>query len=582
MQPSSHIVVVGGGQSARWVLFALAEQLARGIQTLRGGKVTVIEGQAEFGTGLAWSRRYALEDHLANLATPLGRCSYGERQQQQFQSTVSLLQELGLSVTLLAGEEALQLSQAGSQQQIHLASGHQIEADFVVLATGYGRPPWPARVLRDTIFDGYPGVHNSPWPAKVLQEAIFDGCGPISEARPKHVLILGSYLNAIDAALSLALKVGEFRPDPDGRLQYEGPPGLRIVMGSRSGQLPRVWGQEPSSSRQARWFCEERLQEAFEWSDAGRFLPIDTALQLLSDELAAATEEDDPLVAAMRRRDVPIRRRIEAWQRRLARCDRAETLRRDIAAVMTSGKPFGSYAETRHCRWQSVIDGAMQLWSEYSPAFSAEDQMFFDLDLRTTFFNHMLPMTLNNAVQVEAMMRAGHLSVVALGRHYKLQPLSDGADRLTLSFVDNGGRFRVLPFTDVVDATGQCSDIERHPSSLIQNMLRSGIIQPALRAFRGNGKPTGTVSVGSGRSTIMRGGKSYLVTGGIFVNPKTCEVIPRDCDDMSHSRLSPGGLYAMGPNVVGQFIDAQSLGQTQRDARRIASDICRKQGRVGP
>jgi hypothetical protein len=578
MRPSAHIVVIGGGQSARWLLFGLAEQLARGEQALRGGKITVIESRAEFGTGLAWSQDYALEDHLASRATPLSRGSYGARQQQQFRDTLTLLQELGLSATLLPGQEALRLCQSGARLVTHLASGLTVEADFVVLATGYGQPPWPARALQGSIFKGHPGVHNSPWPAKALQEAVFQGSEPISVANPKHVLILGCYLNAIDAALSLALKVGTFRQDKAGRMQFEAPKGFKIVMGSRSGQLPRVWGQEPPSQYQPRWFCEERLQESLEWSKGDCFLPIDTALQLLSDELAVAAEEQQSVAA--RRRSVPIRLRIGAWRRLLARGDRAETLRRDIATVMTSGKPFGSYADTRLSRWQTAIDGAMRLWSEYSAAFCAEDQIFFDAELRTSFFNHMLPMTLNNAVQIEAMMRAGCLSVIALGRNYELQPMPGRDVGFTLSFVDELGRLRVSTFSDVVDATRQYSDIDRHPSALIQDMLRSGIIQPALRAFRGNGNQSNRVSPASQETIVTRGGKSYLVNGGIFVNPKTCEVIPRGNDDVSYSGLNPGGLYAMGPNLVGQFIDAQSLGQAQYDARRIASDICRKQSLV--
>lgn len=576
-RPSPHIVVVGGGQSARWLLFALAEQLARGAQALRGGRVTVIEGQTEFGTGLAWSGHYALEDHLASRATPLSRCSYGNQQQRQFQGTVELLQELGVSVTLLPGQEAVSFSQDGARQEVHLASGQTLRADFVVLATGYGRPPWPARALRDAVFAGQAGVHHSPWPAKALQEAIFEGSTPILKAHPKRVLILGSYLTAIDTALSLALKAGAFRSCADGRLQFEAPAGFEIVIGSRSGQLPKVWGQEPPAPHQPRWFNEERLDAAIESSERGRFLPIDTALQLLGAEVAGSFAEEPSSTTSRRRTRAPTRRRIYAWQRRMARSDIAETLRRDIASVMASGQPFGSYADTRYCRWQAVIISAIRLWSEFSPAFCAEDQIFFDRELRTTFYNLMLPMTLNSAVQIEAMMRSGHLSVVALGRDYKLQPTSDRAARFLLSFKDARGRPQATAFSDAVDATGMCSDIERHPSPLIQSMLENGNIQPALRAFRGDASSVAVAAAETQRPIITLGNKSYLVGGGIFVNPKTCEVIPRGTQDESYRGLDHAGIYAMGPNVIGQFIDAQSLGQAQRDARRIASDICRKQ-----
>ncbi|MFY2563332.1 hypothetical protein ACN469_37390 [Corallococcus terminator] len=580
MKPAPHIAIIGGGQSARWFLFALTEQLARGVQALQGSRLTIIEGQSEVGTGLAWSRRNALEEHLASLPARMSRWSFGERQQVQFHRTLGFLRELGLSVDLRLGQEAMTMEQKGERLEIGLASAPSVSADVVVLATGYGQRAWRNRALPEAMLDGRPGVHISPWPASALQQAVFDGCDSISEARPKHVLILGSYLNGIDAALSLAVKVGRFQPDADGRLHFEAPAGFRITLGSRTGQLPKVWGREPSSPYQPRWFHAERLQQVFESTERGRLLPMDATLELLGDELAEASGRKRALpVAAGGRRNEPMRRRIGAWQRHLARGDKAEMLRRDIAAVMTSGKPFGRYEDTHICAWQNCIDSAIQLWSENSPWFCAEDHLYFDRELRTTFFNTMLPMTLGNALQIEAMMRSGHLNVVALGRGYELQPVTDRVWRTSVSYGTELGRPGLMNVTDVVDATGQYSAIEAHPSPLIQAMLGNGLIQPGLRAFRGEGTGASEVPPGKRRSIIERRGKAYLSTGGIYVNPKTGEVIPRSSHELDYEGPDRTTLYAMGPNVCGQFTDAQSLGQTQRDALRIVADLCRKLSR---
>lgn len=572
MPPSPHIVVIGGGQSARWLLFALAEQLARSGQGLCGGRVTIIEGQDEFGTGLAWSHRVALEDHLASVPAPLGRCDFGDQQRRQFHGTASFLEEMGLPVILLPRQEAVTLCRAGARLKIDLASGVAMQADYVVIATGYGPPPWRGRALDETIFGGHPGAHYSPWPARAFQEAVFDGGGLISEERPKRVLILGSYLNAIDAALSLALKAGTFRTGRDGFLEYHAQSEFSLVMASRSGQLPRVWAQGPLPSHQARLFCEERLQESLEESERGRFLAIDTALELLSDEVAAAAG-DHPSVVARRRR-VPIRRRIAAWQRQLAGGRRGERLRSDITAAMANGNRDGR-AEAHECGWQSAIDAAIRLWSEYSTAFCAEDQLFFDRELRTTFFNHMLPMTFTNALQLEAMIRAGCLSIVTLGTEYNLQPVPDETYSFTLYFADKQRSAQLLTFTDVVDATGHHPDLLKRPSPLIKSMLTGGIIQPVLRPFRGR-RPSNGVVPGLDRHIVRRGEKFYLSGGGIFVNPETREAIPRESVDMGYSGPNTGVVYAMGPNLVGQFADAQSIGQVQYDARKIAADIARK------
>jgi hypothetical protein len=566
-----HIAIVGGGQSARWFLFALTERLARGERALQGCRLTIIEAQTEVGTGLAWSRRNALEEHLASLPAKMSRWSFGERQQVQFQRTLGLLRELGLSVELITGEEALTLEQRAEHFEIGLASAPSVTADYVILATGYGQRAWRSRALPESLLDGRPGVHGSPWPAKALQDAVLEGGG----SRPKHVLILGSYLNGIDAALSLAVKTGRFVPDTEGRLRYEASEGFKVTLGSRTGQLPKVWGREATSPYQPRWFTAERLQETFQTSGSGRLLSIDTTLEMLGDELAEAAGRQ-----RVRRRGAPVRRRIRAWQRHLARADKAETLRRDIAAVLTTGKPYGGYEHMRVVEWQTCIDAAIQLWSENSPWFSAEDHLYFDRELRTTFFNTMLPMTLGNALQIEAMMRSGHLEVIALGRGYELHPVTDPVWRVSVTYGDVLGRSHTRRFTDVVDATGQYSSIEAHPSPLIQFMLGNGLIQPGLRAFRS----TEGLSVppDKKRSVITRGEQAYLVTGGIYVNPKTGEVIPRGTYELESSGSNRTAMYAMGPNVCGQFTDAQSLGQTQRDSLRIVADLCRKLSQQQP
>jgi uncharacterized NAD(P)/FAD-binding protein YdhS len=551
---AANVAIVGGGQSARWLLFALAEQLATGRRFLHGGRVTVISDQAELGTGLAWSRRNVLDDHLTSVAAPIGRGTYGDRQQQQFRGIVGLLEESGVAVSVLSGREAVEARPSDGASMLRFSDGSTLTADAVVLATGYGTRGRRGKALAGTGLEEHPAVHDSPWPATALQAAVFERSAPVSDAHPKHVLILGTYLNGIDAALSLGLKAGRFETDGDGRLHYRAPAGFRMVLASRLGQLPKVWGRAQNDPPPLRWFTEERLSAAL--VESAPFLPIDTALALLSQELSTPAGASEPPSRT------PDLRRVEEWGAGPARGDRADALRRDIAAVMTSGRPFGTYADTRACWWQAPIDDAIKLWSESSPYFCAEDQRFFDDELRTTFFNHMLPMTLDNALQIEAMMRAGRLEVVALGRTYDLRPAADGSERMLLSYVDEDGAPRASAFTDVVDATGQRSDLGRHGSPLLASMVRAGTIQAPLRAFRDPAD-----------------GPAYSAGGGIFVNPHTCHVVPQGSTDMRHSGGS--AVYAMGPNLSGQFVDAQSLGQVQRDARRIAAHLCAQQHHTG-
>jgi hypothetical protein len=61
---------------------------------LQGALIMVIEARAEFGTDLAWSRDYALAEHMASTFQALSRSAYGDAQQRQFQATVEMLREI--------------------------------------------------------------------------------------------------------------------------------------------------------------------------------------------------------------------------------------------------------------------------------------------------------------------------------------------------------------------------------------------------------------------------------------------------------------------------------------------------------
>jgi hypothetical protein len=575
---SRRLVIVGGGQSCRWLLYALAEQLVRDPGHLRGIRITVVEKQAEWGVGLAWSRRNVLEAHLASRASLLTRWNYGERQQRQFAATIELLEEAGATVGLLAGEEAVDLVEQPGGFELSLASGASLVADYVVLATGYGVAPWGGKVgaLRLPPFAAGSGIYESPWPAQALQSMF-------PTAAQDRVLVLGSYLTAIDTAVTLATHAGRFDVLADGRWIYEAPAGFTICMASRTGLLPVVSGREAAGEWVLRRFTAAALQARVELTDQGAFLPLHTALSVLGEELAQAALAVDGSIPPLLQHLANPARRLGALGRALARRGAGERLRADIAAVMSTGLPYGSYEKLRSCGWQLPIDRAIAVWNECSPWFSAEDATCFESGLRTVFFNHMLPLTLNSALQLDAMLRSGHLRVLALGREYQLAMHTPGSARYFLRYgLRHGqpGQRREETFRHIVDATGQSFDLEQSRSRLLQAMRHRGVIQAALRAYRQ--PPAEEVREALGHSLLEQGGRSYRRCHGVFVNPRTCEAIPAGKVDASFTRPRAGGLYVMGPPLAGQFADSQSIGQAQRDARRVVADMLRKQELFGP
>jgi hypothetical protein len=560
------LVVIGGGQSARWLLYSLAEELARGREILRQMRIAVIEKTQEFGTGLAWSRRFALAEHLASVAVPEQRVVYGDRQQQQFHATTRLLAEFGVTVTLYAGSEAVAMQEEarGNLFSVTIAAGGVIHARFVVLATGY----WQA----DDPLVSLAGYHATPWPAAWLQRMVLGGHPAGVERR---VLVLGTYLTGIDAVLSLAVAHGSFRTDRAGRLTFDAPPGLQLVLASRRGLLPGVWGGEPAPP-DLRVFGDEALGALRIGPMHDGFLPLRVAMRLVGEELALA--EPGNAAAAVLGSRVSLDHAVRGLWRAFGQPSTHSSVVRDICTVTASADLHGHWTTARRLARQTVLFGCLPSISEASHALCAEDQVVFDSWLKPLFFSAAMPMPLDSAMRIEAMFRAGCLEVMALGGCFTLEVRPDGRPGIVLRYRDRAGRPRHRGFTDVVNARGQCQAIEGNPSPLIRGLVRSGIVQPALRRFRARPDAAHAGRVAVAYHDVHRGidGQAYLRGGGIYVNPKTCEVIPRGVADMHHTSRSPRAMFAMGPTLCGQFIDAQSIGQVQRDAGRIVTAITRR------
>ncbi|MGK5049001.1 hypothetical protein ACQ4WP_24345 [Janthinobacterium sp. GB4P2] len=568
-----HIVVAGGGQSARWLLYLLAEQLARDGTAIDGLRVTVIESGSQFGTGLAWDRHNVLEVHLASRADMVTRWQYGDQQQLQFERTAELLREFGAAVLMIDSDEVIDLVEMPGGFHLTLRSGVILDAQFAILATGYGTKPWRGKAtqLDQEVLSGLPGIHRCPWPAKELQSAVFP---PAESVEQKRILLLGSYLTAVDTAVTLASQAGQFNRDDHGRLRFDASSDFHICMASRSGLLPAVWGREAAKPWRCRHFTEAALKNLREVTGNGQFVSMAAVLRLLGEELCAAAAEIDGSVPKVLSRLSNPERRLRALRKLMSKRSAAELLQVALHDVVADGEMPHSYLALRHCGWQAPIDSAIALWNDCSPWFSAEDADSFEAELKTTFYNYMLPMTLNSALELEAMMRSGHLSLIALGSHYELAPHYPTGSRFTLRREAGNSEAHELHFTDIVDATGHDGDLQQSHSTLFQSLLQRGVIQPAMRQFRY--APVAHRSRVNSHRVLEHAGCQFLRGTGVYANPRTCEVIPRGHFSTDYMRTSNKGLYAMGPNLSGQFSDAQSIGQVQRDARRIVADIQKK------
>ncbi|SOU07484.1 hypothetical protein [Xanthomonas arboricola] len=555
-----HLAIVGGGQAAKWLLFGLAERLARGERSLSQLRISVFERGWEFGTGFAWSRHNTLAEHETSLAAPISRVAFGDDQRRQFQDTVSLLREHGLIVDLRRGIEIASIQRENGALHLSITGGDSVRADAVVLASGHWQP-------RDPL-EGAPGYHVSPWPAAKLQE---DVCGRwLREGAraSKRVLVLGTYLNALDAVISLSHRVGRFIEEADGGLRFEGPRQFSIVMGSRRGSLPRVWGRAPSL-RPARVLTAAALESLRGAANAEGFVPLDACIELLEQEIALE-QGQRPSLRLLRVAAGPGRKRCAADTTIGLRHRLASDLRAAFAPESGSRR----YADTLRVPWQVALFSTLPVLSEYSHALCAEDEFDFDQRLRTRLFHHAMPMTLHSARKLQALMASGHLQVMALGPHYACVPNLQG---VVLTSPALEALREIQEFTDVVRAYAGSGDIRHHPTSLVQGALRSGILQPAARYFR-NPDHADTIAVRKGASALIERRRGpALVVGGVDVNPGTREVIGADSEFATADQPL---LFAMGPLLIGQFLDAHSIGQLIRDSGRILDTLTSTQKRT--
>lgn len=489
------LAVIGGGQAAKAILFAVAEAAAAGRLDWRGVEIVVLERGEEFGVGLAWSRRSALPEHISSLSSPQPRVVYGDGQKRQVEGCVALLADLGVRVQLSPLTEVIALSPAASRWRLRTAGGETLFADAVALATGH--------------WDGPPAVPGAlrPWPAHALQAAHVRAGGG-------RVRIVGAGLTAVDAAITLAVGVGRFERRPDGRFVYAPARPLAVTLVSRSGCLPRVWGAPPPPNPGLAAAARTALDAIV--ARAGR-LPLAAALDVFA---RAAEEAGLPVGGTPFGRGAAMLTRLAALATDEAAraADPIATLAADLAAVLPDGGPV-SADRLKALPEQAFLLGLLPIVSETFHALDADDYAVFQARLRGPFYRRAMPMGLDSALRIQALVRAGVLSV----RRY----------------ADAGSE----PADLVVDATGQTPDIARRADPLWQGLLAGGFVREAVRPDR------------EGR---------FVSCGGIAVDPRTRRA--------KSARAAPP-LYAMGAATLGLFVDAQGIGHVQRDAAEILADL---------
>jgi hypothetical protein len=366
--------------------------------------------------------------------------------------------------------------------------------------------------------------HHYPWPAKTLQETVLDRLSVGAQ-----IAVLGSYHTAIDTALTIALATGRFER-VGSELQYVSTRALKTTLLSRTGRLPLVW---PPAM-----VCHEPTSRAASFEQP---LRLEHLMTKICSELAGGRRHGPDARTALK---------LARMLGKLYLQDSLDTLDRSLQP-----EPW----RPRNLQRIAAMATLLPQISEQFPLLDAESYLRFQREQRTSFFNVAMPMARATAERIRALLRVGALSIERIeGRRWQM---ANGKPTLVPARIANGVAIR--SFDLLVNGLASCGPLIRHPGKLIRSLRMQQLIIPAYREFASEAR--------------QRAGET-LPVDGVHVNPQTCEVVPARF--IAQRESARYGLYAMGPNLGGSFLDAQSIGQLARDARRIVADLGVQERRI--
>ncbi len=565
MQPKYRFGVIGGGLTATALLCQLVDKLedmgGEGRRLCKGLWVDIFEKQEVIGPGLPHNERFVLPFHITNMcardmtvraaraedfqqwvlgnkdalaevfydqseffagpeADVSGCCHYpravmGEYLKSQAKAAADLAEKLGMVAALHTDFEVTDIFEEHAETYLAGKDKGGICQTFgpfhgVLLATGH----WFESAVQQNYF-------SSPWPASALLEAIPAGA---------EIGILGSSLSAIEVALTLSSD-GSFKRRPSGELIYVPPRSPRkLTLYSRRGLLPRVRG--PIGLRSNRYLSCEQLRRLIQ--DNPYQLRLIDLFELLDRELSAAYgyPVDWPKV-------------LDPGE------DRERMLRLDIDKSRSGDGPDGELV------WQTALVEIYPVVRELYIHLRPDERRRFDHDFSTLFFSYAATQPVVNGEKLLALMQAGVVSVVRLGRDY-------GFDRKATTGVfefsyrgSTGARHRDY-YRYVVNARGQPRSVAADGSELTGNLLRRGLVKL---------EEPGTGQGAHGWSNR---------TGSILVDPDTHRVLPP-----TGQKAAAGiDLFAIGAMTRGQIIDASMAYGLARSTATVADCLINRLGRV--
>lgn len=250
--------------------------------------------------------------------------------------------------------------------------------------------------------------------------------------------IMGTSLSAIDAAMAVVARHGQFVELDDGSLRFdlrEQSNGLHISLMSRSGILPEADFYCPIPYEPMRVATEEAVEKAVAQGSVGL---LDRVFALVAQEITAS----DPQWAARISLDtLDVDSFADAYFADRMKHDAFHWAEYNLAEVERNKR-------NKHTvPWRYAILRLHEIVQEVVPHLDEDDRKRFDGGLCKVFVDNYAAIPSESVRRLLALRAAGLIEVVTLGEDYEME--KDG-DKVTITTHD-----RTLSFDVFIDARGQ-------------------------------------------------------------------------------------------------------------------------------
>ena len=222
-----------------------------------------------------------------------------------------------------------------------------------------------------------------------------------------------------------------------------------------------------------------------------------------------------------------------------------ERLREDLHRALEGDGPNGELT------WQTILVEIFPVARDIYLNLADAERVHFDNCFNTIFFLHAATQPIINGEKVLALIEAGVVSIIKLGKDYGFRRDFTGR-RFEFSYTDSKKKPVKDVYDFVVNACGQSRTLDSDESRLTRNLLRREIVQFGRKKL---GDPGGTAEGSSGTMLIDPVPHRVVVPA---INSRVFTDLP---------------IYGVGAMTRGQIIDASMAYGIARSTSVVSQQV---------